>query len=249
MSSLVLKAFLIIGVGCVFLFIGIVVLTGLGRDQHLSSMDPVLSVSASKGRMNLPEAPAPMSPQTRQYSAPSQSHTSAATDQIAENEPPYPLEIAKQTPPNKRNNASSRQKFRGGHFVEGPISNSPPQNSEMLMLNIPVSSFSGQATLPPQGGVAKETTFDLSSGVAEPAAFYVRDNEVSSTQAHAVNAISENLLKNMEQAASLSNDEVLAVSWDTEKESADSIYRNIFGVAQYLNHSTEAATAALKNGQ
>jgi len=120
---------------------------------------------------------------------------------------------------------------------------------EMQMLNMPVFSFSGQTPLPVQGGVAQATTIELSPGVVEPAAFYVRDNEVSSTQAHAVNAISENLLKNMEQAASLSNDEVLAVAWDTEKESADSIYRNIFGVAQYLNHSTEAATAALKNGQ
>lgn len=249
MSSPVLKAFLIIGVGCVFMVIGIVVLTGVGRDQHLSSMEPVPSGPASKDRMNLSRAAAPMPPQERRLPSPIQSHALVATDQVARTEPLSPQEIVKPTPPRTLDNATSQQSLGGGFFVKGLNSNSPPQNSEMPILNIPVSSFSGQATLPPQGGVAKETTLELSPGVVEPAAFYARDTEVSSTQADAVNAISENLMKNMEQAASIANDEVLAATWDTEKESADSIYRNVFGVAQYLNHSTEAASAALRNGQ
>lgn len=128
--------------------------------------------------------------------------------------------------------------------VESPSES--PATTRQPILNTPTAAQSQTSdSSEPQESPA--LAFELAPGVVEPAAFYGDESTETPAQVRAANAIAANLIENVEEAAATGDDETLAAVWDAEKEAADSNYRAIFGVSQYLLYSTEAAANALNS--
>jgi|GEM_PF-5019968 len=133
------------------------------------------------------------------------------------------------------------------HSAQASSIGSPRYNNGIIPN--PANSIDPQANPPAPQANTPVAAFELSPGVVEPAAFYADATGETPAQTEAANAIADNLMNNIEEAASTESEEALAATWDAEKETADSVYRNIFGVAQYLQKSTEAAAAAVGSTQ
>lgn len=251
-DALAMKSFLI-GAGSVSLLAGITLSMSIWRDRGSSAMDPARNGSASTGGVVPTERALPMTSQASPVRSLPPAQAVAQVPGIFPTQikgtQPAPQKIVQPSPSQTRVNTAGAQHSQGKHTFQPPSLSSVSTSSQGQVLNTTGPQISGQAALPTQNLSVTEPTLELSPGVAEPAAFYADDAGGTPAQAEAVNAISENLMKNMDQAATVESDEVLAATWDAEKESADSNYRNIFGVAQYLQHSTEAAAAAVNGGQ
>jgi len=145
-----------------------------------------------------------------------------------------PLQIM-HTTPNERSSV-------GESTAKSPV---PPQQ-DILNSSATTQTQTSESAAPQE---TPSLAFELAPGVVEPAAFYGDESAETPAQASAADAIAANLIKNVEEAAATGNDEILAATWDAEKEAADSNYRAIFGVSQYLLYSTEAAANALNSAK